>query len=63
MEAARTLLPPGFEELADPMYMVDAVYAACRQVGIDVGGLGATLPLAVCHACVRAQAALLGPDG
>ena len=66
MEAARTLLPPGFEELGDPTYMTDAVYAACRRVGIDVGGLpfphhggwGATLALAICHACVRAQASL-----
>ena len=67
MEAARTLLPPGFVELGDPMYTADAVYAACRRAGIDRSGLpfphhggwGATLPLALCHACVRAQASLM----
>ena len=67
MEVARTLLPPGFDELGDPMHMADAVYAACRRGGIDVGGLpyphhggwGATLPLALCHACMRAQASLV----
>jgi hypothetical protein len=51
------------------MYMTDAVYAACRRAGIDRDGLpfpfphhgswGATLPLALCGACVRAQASLV----
>ncbi len=67
MAAARTLLPPGFVELGDPMYMTDAVYAACRRAGIDCGGLpfphhggwGATLPLALCQACARARASLM----
>ncbi len=67
LDAARTLLPPGFEELGDPIYTSDAVYAACRRTGIDRGGLpfphhggwGATLPLALCHACVTAQAWLV----
>ena len=67
LDAARTLLPPGFEELSDPIYTSDAVYAACRRTGIDHGGLpfphhggwGATLPLALCSACIRAQASLL----
>ena len=64
--AARTLLRPGFEELSDPVYSSGAVYAACRRAGIDRGSLpfphhggwGATLPLALCHAVIRAQAAL-----
>ena len=67
MAAARTLLPPGFEELGDPVYISGAVYGACRRAGIDRGGLpfphhggwGATLPLALCNACVRAQASLV----
>ncbi len=67
LDAARTLLPPGFEELSDPIYTSDAVYAACRRAGIDRGGLpfphhggwGATLPLALCNACIRVQASLV----
>ena len=66
MEAARTLLPPGFEEL-DPVPMAGTVYGSCRRAGIDRGGLpfphhggwGATLPLALCHACIRAQGSLV----
>ena len=66
LAAARTLLPPGFVEL-DPVPGVGAVYASCRRAGLDArglpfphhGGWGATLPLALCNACVRAQASLL----
>ncbi len=66
MEAARTLLPPGFVEPGVPMYVTDAVYVACRRAGIDRGlpfphhgGWGATPPWAMCNAFIRAQASLL----
>ena len=66
MAAARTLLPPGFVEL-DPLPSVGAKYRSCRRAGLDDrglpfphhGGWGATLPLALCHVAVRAQAALM----
>ena len=64
--AARTLLPSGFVELG-PLFNVGAVYGSRRRAGVGSdglpfphhGGWGATLPLALCHAAVRAQAALL----
>jgi hypothetical protein len=62
--AARSLLPAGFEWLPFT-YSGSTVYAACRRSGMDGehrhpphGQWGATLPLAMCGAAMRARAAL-----
>jgi hypothetical protein len=63
--AARGLLPPGFEWRL-PTYSSGKVYAACRRSGMDGewphphhGQWGPTLPLAMCGAVMRANAALV----
>jgi hypothetical protein len=63
-DAARSLLPAGFE-LLPATYAGGAVYAACRRIGTDGelphphhGQWGTTLPLAICGACLRVYAAL-----
>jgi hypothetical protein len=63
--AARGLLPDGFQ-WGQPTYSVGKVYAACRRSGTGADGLphphhgqwGATLPLAMCGAVIRARAGL-----
>jgi hypothetical protein len=63
-DAARSLLPAGFE-LLPATYAGGAVYAAYRRIGTHGelphphhGQWGTTLPLAICGACLRAHAAL-----
>ena len=64
-EAARGLLPAGFEWL-EATYAGAAVYVACRRSGMDGeflhphhGQWGATLPLAMARAVMRAHAKLV----
>ena len=64
-EAARSLLPPGFEWLAST-WTAGWVYAPCRRQGLDKGGLsfphhgqwGRTVPLSMCGGVLRAWAML-----
>jgi hypothetical protein len=64
-EAARGLLPVGFEWLPN-IPGAGTIYAACRRSGMDGdlphphhGQWSATLPLAMCGAAMRAHAALV----
>jgi hypothetical protein len=64
-EAARGLLPAGFEWIPIA-FARGGVYVACRRSGLDGelpyphhGQWGATLPLAICGAVMRAHAALV----
>ncbi|WP_043339059.1 hypothetical protein [Belnapia moabensis] len=64
-EAARTLLPLGFEWIT-ATYAAGRVYAPCRRAGRDAdtlpfphhGQWGRTLPLSMCGAAMRAWAML-----
>ena len=61
-DAARSLLPKGFE-WCPPMYSAEGVYAACRRKGRAADGMnhphtgqwGRTLPLAMAGAAVRSH--------
>ena len=63
-EAARGLLPAGFEWMA-PVHSAGTVYMSCRRVGAEDrypyphhGAWGRTTPLAACGAAMRAYAKL-----
>ena len=61
-DAARSLLPHGFE-WTEPVYSAEVIYAACRRKGLDTDGMnhphvgqwGNTLALAMAGAAVRAH--------
>ena len=68
-EAARGLLPGGFEWM-QPVHSPGKVYAACRRSGSDgdrphahFGAWGRTLPLALCGAAMRAHSAQYSGQG
>ena len=66
-DAARTLLPDGYEWCA-PIYSAAVVYAACRPAGLDANGeshphtgqWGRTLALAMAGTAVRAHFRVAG---
>jgi hypothetical protein len=67
--AARSLLPPGFEERAGSFLSVGRVNASIRRPGLHDGlpygshsQSGATFALAFCGAALRAWALLEPPD-